>query len=376
MGYPVSPLWNDALSSPHQLLWLATAVRGGKVLASDIQVDSLTLSASWDGQQITREVKATISDPDSSLFTPDPLSPLAPWGQQLIVRAMLAVGDAWRQIIPIGVFRIEDSGPDGSATMVLQSNGQWWTGGQTLQPTARDMLQQLADEKWTNWVQPHSQTVRDAWARIVKGVDIRLGRWSATTPVPSDMEWGSTKLDAALQLVAIDGRTIWCDRSGLLQLISSTAGTGTTWTYRVGTDVAVSWTPEASRTGLVNGAAVKAETDTGNRFEIWGAAYDRSGPLAWGGPFGRIPDISTSKMVHSTQFANTAAAKKLDALRGSRMANITIEAPANPAIDVLDTASVTLPGGDAMSGLITKVDIDNGSMKLTVQVPWQKAWHD
>ena len=57
------------------------------------------------------------------------------------------------------------------------------------------------------------------------------------------------------------------------------------------------------------------------------------------------------------------------------MANITIEAPANPAIDVLDTASVTLPGGDAMSGLITKVDIDNGSMKLTVQVPWQKVWH-
>ena len=37
MGYPVSSLWNDALSSPHQLLWLATAVRGGKVLASDIQ---------------------------------------------------------------------------------------------------------------------------------------------------------------------------------------------------------------------------------------------------------------------------------------------------------------------------------------------------
>lgn len=378
MGWPVSDVWMAALASPHSLDWLVTATRGGRVLAADIQVDQLSLTASWDGRQITREVRADITDPDGTLLTADPESPLAPWGQQMVVRARLSTGAAWSHIIPVGTFRVEDAGPDGASTMILLRDGTWVTGGQTLHPTGRDMLQQLADERWTSWVQPRADTVRTAMDRVVTGVDIQLGRWSSTTPVPPDMEWGSAKIDAAIELVKLDGRTMWCDRAGLLQLVSSAEGTGDTWTYRVGDDVAVSATVQASRTGVVNGAAVHAESDATDdgRPEIWGAAYARSGPLAWGGPFGRIPDVQTSKLVKDTAGATEAARDTLDSLTGARMATVTVTAPANPAVDVLDTATITLPRGRSMSGLITRTDMDAAHMTLTVQIPWEQVWHD
>ena len=376
MGWPVSDVWMAALASPHSLDWLVTTTRGGRVLAADLQVDQLSMTASWDGYQITREVRADITDPDGTLLTADPESPLAPWGQQLVVRARLSTGAAWSHTIPVGTFRVEDAGPDGAATMILLRDGTWVTGGQTLHPTGRDMLQQLADERWTNWVQPHVQDVRRAWQRVVLGVDLHLGRWTAPTPVPADMEWGSTKLDAAIELAKLDGRTMWCDRAGLLQLVSSTAGTGDTWTYRVGGDVAVSVTVQASRTGAVNGAAVHAESTEEGRPEIWGAAYAQSGPLAWGGPFGRIPDVQTSKLVKTAADATTAAQRALTSLVGARMATVTVTAPANPAVDVLDTATITLPRGRSMSGLITRTDMDAAHMTLTVQIPWEQVWHD
>lgn len=374
MGWPVDQRWRDALATPHQLDWLVTATRGGVVLADNIEVESLSYQASWDEWQITREVRLEVCDPEQTLLSEKPDAPLAPWGQRVHVRARLSVGQAWNQIVPLGQFRIEETGVSAGYARLLQRDGTWLGLGQNLTVTGRDMLQQLADEKWIGVVQLGASTVRQGWARLVSGTDIGLEQWSADAPVPASLQAREAKLDTAAALTRLDGRVAWCDRAGRIQLSSAAVGANATWDFTPGDDVGVSWSPQATRTGIVNAAAVHGEDDGSSSPEVWGSAFDTTGPLAWGGPFGRIPAVETSKTATTTTRATAEAATMLTNTAGSRMATVKITAPANPAIDVLDTAHITTQGR-TMTGLITAVDISS-EMTCTVQVPWEQVWHD
>ena len=144
------------------------------------------------------------------------------------------------------------------------------------------------------------------------------------------------------------------------------------WEVSPSDDVGVSWLPSATRDGVSNAAAVQAETN-GSRTEIWGAAYDVSSPLAWGGPFGRIPDISTSPTAHATVETDPHASASRRTRRNVRPAHGHITDPVNPAIDVMDTAVVT--GGRVdMTGTITKISVSD-HMELDVSMPWEQVWN-
>nr|DAS05850.1 MAG TPA: protein of unknown function (DUF5047) [Caudoviricetes sp.] len=380
MGWPVDDTWEAIAASPHGITWLVTATRGTQTLSANMEVADATWTATWDGNQVTSEWKGSICDPLMDLFTQDPLCALAPWGQQLHVRAAMEAGRTWHAACPIGVFRIEETSVSDGGVWILQGTSGWRQpgftdrfapSGQQLDTTGRDMLQQLADEKWVTGKHPRNVDVRQAMEHIVDGTGIRLGVWADDTRIPADMDWGKDRLEAALTVAKAAGKTLWCDRVGALQLVDDKTGRAR-WEFSPSDDVGVSWLPSATRDGVSNGAAVQAETN-GSRTEIWGAAYDVSSPLAWGGPFGRVPDISTSPTAHAAVTANREAEDRLRTSMKARTATVHITAPVNPAIDVMDTAVVT--GGRVdMTGTITKISVSD-HMELDVSMPWEQVWN-
>lgn len=380
MGWPVDDTWKAITASPHGITWLVTATRGNRTLSANMEVADATWTATWDGSQVTSEWKGSICDPLQTLFTQDPLCALAPWGQRLHVRAAMEAGRTWQAACPIGVFRIEETSVSDGGVWILQGTSGWRQpgftdrfapSGQQLDTTGRDMLQQLADEKWVTGKHPRNVDVRQAMEHIVDGTGIRLGVWADDTRIPADMDWGKDRLEAALTVAKAAGKTLWCDRVGALQLVDDKAGHAR-WEFSPSDDVGVSWMPSASRDGVANGAAVQAET-TGSRIEIWGAAYDESSPLSWGGPFGRIPDITTSSTAHATVTANREASDRLRAAMKARTVTVHVTAPVNPAIDVMDTAVIAGGQGD-LTGTITKISLSD-RMELDVSMPWEQVWN-
>lgn len=373
MGWPVSSTWMDALGAPHTLRWLISSVRGGTVLADNMAVQDVSCTATWDGQQVVREFKATVVDASQELLYTDPLSPLAPWGQRLQVRAQLSVGAAYAELVPIGEFRIEESDGDIGAA-ILQSNGSWLFAGQQVTVTSRDMLQQLADEAWTTPLQRISgNTVTQELGRVLSGTGVRLSPSVNSTHQPGwGLEYGSTRLDSVLALAKAIDSVVWTDRTGALALISPDTGTGVTWQYTPGSDVWVTWNPSATRQDVKNGVLVQS-TDNDSTYAIRGAAWETSGPLRWGGPFGRVPEIVVDDRAYSSAGATTRAQTELAKLGKSRVAQVIVKAPSNPAVDVLDTAVIHASDRD-MTGLIQAVDWGEETMKITVQVPWSQVW--
>lgn len=377
MGWHVSDTWMDALSAPHTLRWLVSSVRGDQVLADNMEVSDVTCSASLsdDATQITRELKCTVADATRELLSTDPMSPLAPWGQRLQVRAEMSVGDAFSELIPVGEFRIESVEGD-AATAVLQRNGEWLYGGQEVQVTARDMLQQLADEAWTTPLQRiDGNTDVQELARILAGTGIPISPSMAFVHPPGwGLDFGSTRLDAALALAARADRTLWIDRSGALDWIDPTGGTGTDWSASPGEDVWVSWTPGADRGHIKNGVLVQGNAGGETRYGSRGADWIRSGPLAWGGPFGRVPEVITSSTAGSSAKAAAEAKKALTSIGSARTAQVVVTEPANPAKDILDTQHI-VTDDRTLTGLITGIDISgDATMKTTVSIPWEQVW--
>lgn len=373
MGWTVPAVWSDVLSSPHSLRWLLSSVLGSAVLADNLSGDGVQVTESVDDGQITRELKATITDPENRLLSDDPGCALAPWGQQLVVRAELSVGAAWVQTIPVGRFRIEEPEPDGGLS-ILQSNGSWLPAGQQVAVTGRDMLQQLADETWTTAVAPQSgATVRAEMARVLSGTGLALSpSVTSAVTVTSKADYGSSKLDALVTLAKLAGSVVCCDRAGAVSLVNATNGTGQTWTFDPGAQVGISRTVTMSRQSICNGVLVQG-VDGDSRYGVRGSAWITSGPLRWGGPFGKIPKTISDQTIYSNTSATTRAQTELAKLTSTQTVTVKITAPANPAISVLDTASIPTAG---MSGLIQTVDIDGDAMTLTVSIPWSQVWHD
>lgn len=385
MGWHVSDTWMAALSAPHTLRWLVSAVRGDQVLADNMEVSNVSLTASIDddGTQITREFKCDVADAARELLTTDPMSPLAPWGQRLQVRAELSVGAAYAELIPVGEFRIE--APEGdAATATLQSNGTWLYGGQKISVTCRDMLQQLADETWTTPLQVGDDpanpgqpgTATSELGRVLAGTGLHLSpKVTSSVSIGWGLDYGATRLDSLLALAGeISAATAaWTDRTGAVALIDTAVGTGTEWTASPGEDVWVTWNLGADRQNIKNGVLVQTADDS-SIYGIRGADWIKDGPLAWGGPFGRVPEVITNASVYSSAAAADYATQRLATIGKARTAQVVINEPTNPAKDVGDTQHI-VTDDRTLTGQIIGIDIgSDATMRTTVRIPWEQVW--
>ena len=185
-------------------------------------------------------------------------------------------------------------------------------------------------------------------------------------------------MDALLSVVADMDAVAVVDRTGVLTTVPR-AGTGSVVTITPadaqqplawGLGI-IDWSAPSSRDGVYNGVAMTGTAEDGTA--IYGRALEAGGPAAWSAAgYGRSVYKAHSPLLTTQSQVDAAAATRLDSLRRDRAQTLTITTIPDPAVDVLDTARVLLPGNDrTVEGLITDVSLSSdGPMVLTVSVPW------
>lgn len=371
--WATDPGWDDALAGDHTPLVRATVLYDGRVTmsteddASDILEGALTRELmGGDNPQIATSLDLTIDDPSGELFTGLPESLIGWWGHRLQLQSGVQVGD-WEQWIPDGTLRIDAIVPDAVTRPSMYPGGQWVRGAQTLKISASDLLAQVADERLVAPTSPPSgATVRSEVARLAAGV-VPMASWAAGQSVPASLAYDDhDRLGIILSLCRVAGRVPVMSRVATLDAIAAT-GSGARWLIPLTALVQAS--PSGSRDGLSNGWVVTSETES--QQPLRGQALEPTGLLRWGGPFGRVPTFAHSPILTTNAACAAAANTNRSTDMATRRQDITITTVANPALDVLDTAVLAMPGQRTIEALITRIrrPWPGGLMEVTASAP-------
>lgn len=192
--------------------------------------------------------------------------------------------------------------------------------------------------------------------------------------VPAALVYGDSRMDAVEDLLTVIRSTHRMNGDGALEVVPD-AGVGPVWALAGGDEgVLVGLERALSDESIYNAVVSSNETETG--LPIVGRAYLDYGPLAWGGPFGKVPlfrqaiGTTTPAMVADarTTLANRQASGEVD---------LAVSCLAHPGVQPHDRVTILAPtrAGDApVTGRVVGMSLRSAdatpakSMGLTVRV--------
>ncbi len=185
-------------------------------------------------------------------------------------------------------------------------------------------------------------------------------------------------ISALLNISDLAGGVAWVNRDGAYQLLKQVRRTTGTWRLSVAEPDAVddrgalvTFKPSMTRDSLYNAVVIKSEDSFGNSMS--GTMYEKTGPLRWGGPFGRVPLIETNQLGTSNAKCQALAEDRYAQQVAGRSITVTVACLPNFAVDPLDTIELALPNRSIM-GLVTSITypLDNtvGLMTMQVSIPF------
>ena len=325
---------------------VVSAWRAGVLVAGDLAVSAWSLS--WD---VSREVQG-----QATLTIADPGGALAPWGMGDALgpggsRLSLAWVSGTTGIrVPLGVWRIRKAKP-AEAWLVYgtQSAPIRVSGGASVQIqadediTASAALCRVDGETVTAGATSYAEVAR--LMRDYGAVDLSSAPPSVTIQ-PSYQAYPEDRMAAVADLLDMAFATYRVGPDGALQVIP-VAGLGPVWTIQGGEDGAlVELERELSDAATYNGATSKGTDPTGA--PLVGRAYTPSGPLAWGGPYGKVPMFHQA--IATTQAGVDADAATLLANQASAgTVDLSVTCLAHPGVQLHDLVTVVAPtpAGDA-----------------------------
>lgn len=378
--YPVSVEYLKVLEGYFNLRATASAYLDGELTAELQLAPGGTVTRDWASKSVTTVVRLPVVDEEGTLFRLSKTAPLAPFGQQVSIQALLEVGDAWAESVPIGTFRVVDPGP-GDGGWVLTRAG-WRRAARALTVDAVDLLELVRNDVIVREFGPLANgTVRSESARLVNG-SVPMGDWSAPQSVPSGALWEDDRLNALADVALLAGLVPSIDRDGAYRPLPVQVKATPDWTIRTAASLAevdagtvVSVRIASTVDELVTGWAITSED--ADQKPIRGVDYVRTGALRHDGPFGRKIKKEHNPLMSSTALANSAAATRLRNHLGKLMVPVEVTCVPNPALDILDTVRIESPEL-TMSGLVTHIalPLSPGEMQLTVSIPWEEVWDE
>jgi hypothetical protein len=197
-------------------------------------------------------------------------------------------------------------------------------------------------------------------------------------PVPASLVYGDGRMDAVDDLLTIIRARYRMGPDGAMEVVPA-AGVGPVWTITGGESGAmIRALRPLSDTGVVN--AVIATAQTGGGLPLIGRAYQRTGALAWGGPYGRVPARIRSTATDQAGVDADAAAELASRVHSGEV-DLSVTCLTHPALQLQDRVTViaaTTAGDQALEGRVvamrmTSATSDAGTtpsktMSLTVRV--------
>lgn len=332
--YPVSDRFLAAIVESHTPVTEVTLYRTDGMVE---QLDHTGGSVPVDrGSSVRRTCSITLAD--TSLIPRDPAAKLSVYGARVRVARGVVYTDGTRELVPLGVFRVDEiSGDVDEGPVTLQGKG---------------LEAVVSDDKFTGPYRATGTAVSAITALIRRSLpDAPIDSSAAVDAAIGARTWDveADPWEAAVEVAAAIGCEVYADPDGVFviaplpDLLTATPA----WTIAAGEGGAYI---KADRTmsvdGVYNGVLARGESTETATAPVSSLVVDNDpgSPTYWSGPFGRRPTFYSSSTL-ITVGACTQAATLL--LRSARAPNATadISSLPNPALAPGDVLRVVYPDG-------------------------------
>lgn len=377
----VTAAFLDALQGSVRPVMRVDAWYDGRLVLGDVPV--IGGSVTLDGNRAIHGAASLVAgSPDDTLVPSRWDAPLAPYGSECQIRCGIQTGPGATEMVSLGWFRLDSSDPS-----------EWWANyrpeaqpelpevwvcrGVKVAVQASDRLSILDDNRFLAPESPSDlSSVITEIKRITRDL-IPIADLSAIgdAPIPAGIAYQSSRIQAVQDLADVLGRVARMDPDGALTLVPKTVTGDPVWTVKVGRDDGqiIDWGRKLDRQRLYNGVVSSGTGPDG--VPVQGVATEETGPLRWGGPFGRVPYGHSSPLITTGDIAQDDAFTRLARLIEERVVPVTVRCPANYALQLDDIVRVELPDA-TLDGPISSITwpLPGGEMVLVVMVPRSQLW--
>ncbi|MFE3122369.1 DUF5047 domain-containing protein [Streptomyces hydrogenans] len=332
--YPVTDRFLTALVDSHTVVTQVTLFRTDGVIEElEHTGGSVTVDRS---SAVRRTCTVTLADP--SLIPRTDTDRLSVYGARLRIARGIDYGDGSRELVPLGVFRVDEIGGDRDVGPV------------TLAGKSLEIL--IMDDKLTapwratgtavNAVSALIQrTIPDAVIDSSAAVDAAIG------PRTWDIE--TDPWQAIVELAAVIGCEVYCDPDSVFVIapLPDLLSVAPAWTIAAGEGGAyVQATRKVTADGVFNGVLARGESTEAATAPVSALVVDSDpgSPTYWGGAYGHRPTFYTSATLTTTSACTAAATLKLREARAPN-SSADITALPNPALAPGDVVRVVYDDG-------------------------------
>lgn len=331
--YPVSARSLAALTESHQVATEVTLFRAdGTVETLEHTGGSVTVDR---GQATRRTCSVTLAD--TSLIPRTASDKLSVYGAQLRISRGIQWPDGSRELVPLGVFRVDEVSGDVDEGPVTIS-------GKSLEAM-------VADDRFTAVTRVTGTAVGAVTsliqATLPSATVINRATDAAIGPRIFDVE--GDRWAAVAECAAAIGAEVYCDADGdfiiaeLPDLLSVTPA----WTIAAGEGGAyISASRGMSLDGIYNGCLARGENTEVDAPPVSALVVDDdpTSPTYWSGPLGHRPMFYSSATLTTVNLCTQAATLKLRAAKAPN-ASADITSLPNPALEPGDVIRVAYPDG-------------------------------
>jgi hypothetical protein len=377
----ISPEYRAALKGSYVPTCTVDAWYDGRLILAGVPMESGSVTV--DGSRtISGSLTLTAAKADDSLVPDRWDAPLAPFGSQLHVRSGAKLGGTTEQV-SLGWYRIDEADPQEWWTSYTPDfdvdptqTPRWVCRGMQVTVQASDRMALVDDDAFVSPEAPASTTsVIAEIQRLVQDI-VPVADLTGITDaaIPAIIAYQTSRVQAIQDLANVLGRTARIDPNGALTLIPKVPSMTPVWSVTVGVDGdIINWGRKLDRKDLHNGVISTGQTAEG--VPVQGSKIETDGPLRWGGPFGRVPFGHSSPLLTSSTAAEADASTLLERLVRERVAPITVECVANPALEWNDAVQLVLPNKNLV-GIVRSITwtLPAKTMTMTVLVPRSQLW--
>jgi hypothetical protein len=355
----VSEDFLGALRGSHTVKSTVDVFFAGTLVMSGLAIQDGSVTVD-ESSAVRRTATITVSDPD--LDPAGIIDMLAPFGTELLIQRGIVFPDGNEELVPLGVFRIEEASRSG-----------WYEG---VQLTCVDRSAALQDARFIKpWNTPAGKSIIQEITDLVMDAFplVEIYDNTASEATTTAATWDRDRTEAIDTLAKSIGADCYFDGLGrfIIDYVPTLTGDAV-WTVDAGPrGVMIDVSTGISRAQVYNAVAATGESADGTTPPVFGAATITSGDLAYGGPFGKKPRFYSSPFITTAAQAYSAASAIL--ARSAGLARtVAPQSIVNPALETGDTLEIILPDGSTYNYLATSFQIPlqaADSMKITTRIP-------
>lgn len=347
-----------------QRYFVADVIVDGERVLSDLRLSACVLVS--DGTaKIRNQATVTVEYTDElgrSVVPADLTDWFTPYATSLNISMVIKNSDLEEKVLR-GTYLIRSVGAASSSTATV--GGKFYTIGSRIELRLADAFRRVQRERFAG---PLSPAGANAWDELGLLTGLPLARNVADVAIPRTITYEEDRLDAVHTIGRLLEGTPYMDPNNRLTIESDTWGSETE-AFAMGESGTVTQLTADDLTDeqVYNQVVVRSHDD--DQVQVLATAELLTGPLRYGGQFGRVPFFASSEFITTAAEAQAYADTQLPLVSTQQAVPYSIQAIVDPRREVGDVVPFTTEDGTALVGRIQKLTIaDSGPMTAQVLV--------